>query len=92
MTLVCVCNLSPVVRDGYRVGLPRGGPLARGCSTPTPRSTAAPTSATAAASMPRAVPWHGQPYSALELTLPPLGVLWLAPERQLSGSSSGKAA
>jgi 1,4-alpha-glucan branching enzyme len=24
-------------------------------------------------------PWHGQPASAV-LTLPPLGVLWLAPE------------
>ena len=28
--LVCVCNLSPVVRSGYRVGLPLGGTLARG--------------------------------------------------------------
>ena len=26
-----------------------------------------------------ASPWQGQPYSA-ELTLPPLGVLWLVPE------------
>jgi 1,4-alpha-glucan branching enzyme len=25
-----------------------------------------------------AVPWHDQPFSA-ELTLPPLGVVWLAP-------------
>ena len=25
------------------------------------------------------VPWHDQPYSA-ELTLPPLGVVWLVPE------------
>ena len=23
--LVCVCNFSPVVRGGYRIGLPRGG-------------------------------------------------------------------
>ena len=26
-----------------------------------------------------AVPWHDQPYSA-ELTLPPLGAVWLLPE------------
>jgi 1,4-alpha-glucan branching enzyme len=26
-----------------------------------------------------AQPWHGQPASA-ELTVPPLGVLWLAPD------------
>jgi 1,4-alpha-glucan branching enzyme len=25
------------------------------------------------------VPWHEQPYSA-EVTLPPLGVVWLVPE------------
>ena len=25
-------------------------------------------------------PWHGQPFSA-EITLPPLGVVWLVPER-----------
>ena len=29
-TVVCVCNFSPVPRPGYRVGLPRPGPLARG--------------------------------------------------------------
>ena len=28
--LVCVCNLSPVPRTGYRLGLPRGRALARG--------------------------------------------------------------
>ena len=27
-----------------------------------------------------AVPWHDQPFSA-ELTLPPLGVVWLVPEQ-----------
>ena len=26
------------------------------------------------------VPWHGRPYSAL-VRVPPLGALWLAPER-----------
>jgi 1,4-alpha-glucan branching enzyme len=25
------------------------------------------------------VPWHGQPFSA-ELTMPPLGVVWLVPD------------
>jgi 1,4-alpha-glucan branching enzyme len=27
-----------------------------------------------------ACPWQGQPYS-IEITLPPLGVLWFVPER-----------
>ena len=35
--------------------------------------------ATSAASRPRRSRWHGQPFSA-ELTLPPLGVLWLVPD------------
>ena len=35
------CNLSPVPREGYRLGLPRVRPLARGASTPTRRTTAA---------------------------------------------------
>ena len=37
------------------------GPLARGCSTPTRRTTAARTSATSAASRPRTSPWMDQP-------------------------------
>jgi len=28
-----------------------------------------------------ALPWHGQPCSA-EVTLPPLGVVWLVPEKR----------
>jgi 1,4-alpha-glucan branching enzyme len=75
--LACVCNFSPVVRTGYRVGLPRGGTWrilldtdadAYGGSNAGPR--------TAIAAEERA--WHDQPWSA-ELTLPPLGVIWLAP-------------
>ncbi len=46
--LVCVCNLSPVPREGYRVGLPSRD-AGRRCSTPTPRSTAARAWATSAA-------------------------------------------
>ena len=45
--LVCVVNLSPVPRYDVRIGMPAAGPYAR-CSTPTPRSTAGPTSATSA--------------------------------------------
>ena len=28
---------------------------------------------------PEQIPWHGQPFSA-EITLPPLGAVWLVPE------------
>jgi 1,4-alpha-glucan branching enzyme len=77
-TLACVCNLSPVPREAYRVGLPHEGWWREAVNTDSERYggsnvgnlggvEAAPT------------PWHGQPCSA-ELTLPPLGVLWLVPD------------
>ena len=47
--VVCVMNLAPVPREGYRLGLPARGRVEGGCSTPTPRSTAGRTSATSAA-------------------------------------------
>ena len=76
--VACACNFSPVPREGYRLGLPRSGRLARDRSTPTPRSTAAPAWATWAPSTAEDVPWHGQPASAA-VTIPPLGVVWLVP-------------
>jgi 1,4-alpha-glucan branching enzyme len=75
--VVCVCNFSPVPRAGYRVGLPRGGRWHELLNTDDERyggggvGTTGPIAA-------EAKPWHGQPCSA-ELTLPPLGVVWLAP-------------
>ena len=63
-------------------GLPRGRPVRRPLggarATPTPRSSAAPGSGTWAASTPSSRPAHGHA-SSLPLTLPPLGVLFLAP-------------
>ena len=37
------------------------------------------------------VPWHDQPYSA-ELTLPPLGVLWLTPDAASAANPAGRQA
>ena len=75
--LVCAANFSPVVREGYRVGLPRGGAWREllntdaaaygGSGVGNPGLVAAGDRA-----------WHEQPWSA-ELTLPPLGVIWLVP-------------
>jgi 1,4-alpha-glucan branching enzyme len=77
--LVCVCNLSPVVRHGYRVGLPRGGVW---CERLNTDSTFYGGSDVGNGSRLEAeeVAWHEQSHSAA-LTLPPLGVLWLVPER-----------
>jgi 1,4-alpha-glucan branching enzyme len=75
--LVCVCNFSPIPRYGYRVGLPRGGPWRELLNTDDERyggggiGNPDPVEA-------EQKPWHGQP-SSVELTLPPLAVLWLVP-------------
>ena len=74
-------NLSPVPRDGYRLGLPRAGPLARGAQHRLELLRRHRTSATSAASRPSRSRGTSQPFSA-ELTLPPLGVVWLVPEEK----------
>ncbi len=75
--VVCACNFSPVRRTGYRVGFPRGGRWRELLNTDDERyggggvGNPVPVAA-------EAKPWHDQPYST-EVTLPPLGVVWLAP-------------
>jgi 1,4-alpha-glucan branching enzyme len=79
--VACLANLSPVVRPGYRMGVPRGGvweeilatdaPVFGGSNVVNGPVTAEP------------IPWHGFDWS-VDLTLPPLGVLWLAPAGQQS--------
>jgi 1,4-alpha-glucan branching enzyme len=75
--VVCIANLAPVPREGYRVGLPLGGDWTELLNTDSAyyggtgvgnlgKVTAAET------------PWHDQPFSAV-LTLPPLAVMWLQP-------------
>jgi 1,4-alpha-glucan branching enzyme len=76
-SLVCACNFSPVPRPGYLVGLPSGGRWRELVNTDDERygggGVGNPGEIVAGTK-----PWHDQPFSA-ELTLPPLGVLWLVP-------------
>jgi 1,4-alpha-glucan branching enzyme len=75
--LVCVCNLSPVPRYGYRVGMPVRGRWREALNT-----NSAFYGGTGEGNLgevkTEALPWHDQPFS-VELTLPPLGVVWLVP-------------
>jgi len=75
--LVCVANLSPVPREGYRVGLPRGGEWVEALNTD---STYYSGGGVGNMGKVTAVTpgWHDQPFSAA-LTLPPLAVVWLRP-------------
>jgi 1,4-alpha-glucan branching enzyme len=72
--LVCACNLSPVPRPGYRLGLPSGGRWRELLNTDAVRYGGSGTANGAVDAEER--PWHEQPFSA-ELTLPPLAVVWL---------------
>ena len=76
-TLVCICNFSPVSRPGYRVGLPRGGRWRELLNTDD-ESYGGGGVGNPGELPAEQKPWHDQPFSA-ELTLPPLGVLWLVP-------------
>ncbi|UTI62978.1 1,4-alpha-glucan branching protein GlgB [Paraconexibacter antarcticus] len=75
--LVCVCNFAPVVREGYRVGLPSGGTWREVLnSDASAYGGSGVENGTITADE---EPWHDQPASAA-LTLPPLGVIWFSPE------------
>jgi 1,4-alpha-glucan branching enzyme len=72
-----VCNFTPVVRHGYRIGVPLPGLWRERLNTDAACYGGSNVgNAGAVASEP--VPWHGQPHS-LCLTLPPLATLVLTP-------------
>jgi 1,4-alpha-glucan branching enzyme len=73
--LVCIGNFSPTPRR-YRVGLPHGGAWVEAINTDLDVYAGSGASNGRREAEPQ--PWQGQPFS-LELDLPPLGVLWLAP-------------
>jgi 1,4-alpha-glucan branching enzyme len=76
--LACIANLSPVPREHYRVGLPHGGRWREALNTDSEVYGGSNVGNYGGVEA-EACPWQGQPFSA-ELTLPPLGVLWLVPE------------
>jgi 1,4-alpha-glucan branching enzyme len=78
--IVCVANLTPVPRHGYRVGLPHEGHWVSLLNTDEGRFGGGGVATTQGPVTAEPIPWHGQPCSA-PLDLPPLGVRWLAPDR-----------
>jgi len=75
---VCACNLSPVPRPGYRIGLPKGGTWRVALDTDDERFGGSGAFAGRRHAVAEDVPWHAQGQSA-EVDLPPLGVRWLVP-------------
>jgi 1,4-alpha-glucan branching enzyme len=75
--LLCVCNFTPVVRQGYRVGVPRAGYYEERVNTDSRLYGGSDVGNSGGVNADE-IPWHGQPHSLL-LTLPPLGAIWLRP-------------
>jgi 1,4-alpha-glucan branching enzyme len=76
--LVCAANLAPVPRPDYRLGLPRAGRWREVMNTDSSFYGGTDTGNLGGVEA-EPVGWHEQPFSA-EVTLPPLGVIWLVPE------------
>ncbi|HEY7875987.1 MAG TPA: 1,4-alpha-glucan branching protein GlgB [Actinomycetota bacterium] len=73
--LVCIANLAPVPRTGWRLGLPGPGEYEEVLNTDATAYGGA-NVGNMGAVVAEAKPWHGLEHSAL-ITLPPLGAVWL---------------
>ena len=78
--VVFAANLSPVPREGYRLGLPRTTRWKEALNTDS-KFYGGGDVGNLGAIEPEPIPWHDQPVSAL-VTLPPLAAVWLVPETQ----------
>jgi 1,4-alpha-glucan branching enzyme len=73
--LICVCHFSPVVRYGYRIGVPAPGRYREILNTDSEWFGGSNVGNGGSVEA-EAVPRHGFDYS-VSLTLPPIAVLWL---------------
>ena len=76
--IVVVCNMTPVVRHGYRLGVPQAGVWAEVLNTDSSHYGGS-DMGNCGAVVAEPMPSHGHVHSVV-LNLPPLGVLWLAPK------------
>ncbi|NMG37831.1 1,4-alpha-glucan branching protein GlgB [Chelativorans sp. ZYF759] len=76
--VLVVCNLTPIVRHGYRLGVPVEGPWRTVLNSDDP-SYGGSGVGNGEAIPAQPVGWHGRSQS-IELDLPPLGALLLVPE------------
>ena len=77
-TMVVVANFTPVVRHGYRIGLPHDGAWREVLNTDSGHYGGSNVGNDGQVDA-EARPLHGQGWS-VSLTLPPLAVVWLQPE------------
>ena len=77
--IAVIGNFTPVVRHHHRIGVPEGG-YWRELLNSDAASYGGSNQGNAGGVLAETVPAHGQPFS-LDLTLPPLGILFLKPQR-----------
>jgi 1,4-alpha-glucan branching enzyme len=75
--VACALNLTPVPRPSYRIGLPRPGRWIEAINTDA-EIYGGSNIGNMGGVKAEPLPWGGQPFSA-EVTLPPLGGVWLVP-------------
>ncbi len=73
--VLVACNFTPVLREGYRVGVPYGG-FWKELLNSDSESYWGGGKGNRGGMQAELQPWHGQPFS-LVLTLPPLGIVFL---------------
>jgi 1,4-alpha-glucan branching enzyme len=78
--VVFAANLSPVPRYNYRLGLPRSGRWVEALNTDSTYYGGSDVGNLGGIEA-EGIGWNSQPFSA-EVTLPPLGAVWLVPEKQ----------
>ena len=75
--MIVLCNMTPMPRPGYRVGAPSAGKWAVRFNSDAAEYGGSGVGSTEQVET-EAVTWHGRPQS-LELDLPPLAAVVLAP-------------
>jgi 1,4-alpha-glucan branching enzyme len=75
--MVVICNFTPVVREGYRIGVPEGG-FYEECLNTDSKHYGGSNVGNLTGIEAEAVAMHGHPFS-LSLTLPPAATLMLRP-------------
>jgi 1,4-alpha-glucan branching enzyme len=78
--IVFIANLAPVPRHGYRLGFPRSGRWVEALNTDSTYYGGS-DQGNLGGVVAEPMGWHDQPFSA-EVTLPPLGALWLVPAEE----------
>lgn len=73
-SVLVVCNFTPVVRHGYRLGVPEPGTYVELFNSDAEALGGSNIVNTPRPSMD--IPWHGQPHS-IEMMVPPLGAVYL---------------